>query len=45
MKKFVVLFLGLVSVPVFAQRPVVRMNLNAYINAINKIEAKSSEAL
>lgn len=45
MKKFVVLILGLVSVPVFAQRPVVRMNLNAYINAINKIEAKSSEAL
>ena len=45
MKKFVIVFLCLVSVPVFAQRPVVRMNLNAYIDAINKIEAKSSEAL
>lgn len=41
----VLYFLGLVSVPVFAQRPVVRMNLNAYFNAIDKIEKKSSEAL
>lgn len=43
--KVLILFVFSSSIPMHAQRPIIRRNTQAFVNAIKKIESKSSDAL